>query len=107
MPGNDVVVTLDLAVSRELAGEGLARDVVRHVQEARKRAGLHVSDRIRLVLGLADLPDLREAVGTHVELIGRETLAGEVLIVSGPVPGGYRAELPDGRAFDIGVSKLP
>ena len=37
LPGNDAVVTLDLAVWRELAGEGLAHDVVRHVQEARKR----------------------------------------------------------------------
>jgi isoleucyl-tRNA synthetase len=107
LPGNGAVVTLDLEVSRELEGEGLARDVVRRVQEARKNAGLDVSDRIRLVLGLAHLPDLHEAVEAHRGFIGRETLASEVVVVSGPVAGGSRAELADGRAFEIGVARLP
>jgi isoleucyl-tRNA synthetase len=106
LPGNDAVVTLDLEVSRELELEGLARDIVRHVQEARKGAGFHVSDRIALVLGVADLPDLRDAADTHRDLIAGETLAGDVVVLSGPVPGGYRAELADGRGFDIGVTRL-
>ena len=41
---------LDTAVTPELAAEGLARDVIRAVQQARRTAGLDVSDRIWLVL---------------------------------------------------------
>ena len=43
---------LDLAIDEGLANEGIARDVVRAVQQARREAGLHVSDRIRLALEL-------------------------------------------------------
>ena len=50
LPGGGFVV-LDTEVTPELAAEGLARDVVRAVQQARRDAGLDVSDRIALVLG--------------------------------------------------------
>ena len=46
--------SLDLAVTEELATEGLARDLVRLVQQARRDAGLDVSDRIALTVGLPD-----------------------------------------------------
>ena len=42
-------LALDLTLTPELRRLGLARDVVRQVQEARKSSGLDVSDRIRLV----------------------------------------------------------
>ncbi len=86
LPGNDMVVTLDLEVTPELEREGLARDVVRAVQEARKSAGLDVSDHIRLTVDFASSPALRAAARAHQEMIAGETLADEV--VFGPVPGG-------------------
>ena len=49
LPGGGFIV-LDTAVTPELAAEGLARDVIRVVQQARRTAGLDVSDRIGLVL---------------------------------------------------------
>src|SRR5207247_2143376 len=41
-----LTVALDLEVTRELRLEGLARELIRFVQDARKAAGLEVSDRI-------------------------------------------------------------
>ena len=69
-------VVLDTAVTPELAAEGLARDLVRTVQQARRDAGLDVSDRIALtVTGPADVLD---AARTHESLVAGETLATTV-----------------------------
>ncbi|HET8896853.1 MAG TPA: class I tRNA ligase family protein, partial [Protaetiibacter sp.] len=77
-------VVLDTVVTPELAAEGLARDVVRAVQQTRKDAGLEVTDRIRLTLtGDADAV---AAVEAHRELIAAETLATS--LVSGEAGGG-------------------
>ena len=72
LPGGGFVI-LDTAVTPELAAEGLARDVVRAVQQARRDAGLEVSDRIALTL--SGDAEVRAAVETHAELIKSETLA--------------------------------
>ncbi|NAZ80825.1 isoleucine--tRNA ligase [Kineococcus sp. R8] len=72
LPGGGFVV-LDTAVTPELAAEGIARDVVRLVQQARRDAGLHVSDRIRLTVA-ADGP-VWAAVVAHQNLVIEETLA--------------------------------
>lgn len=66
-------VVLDTAVTPELEAEGLARDVIRAVQQARKDAGLDVSDRIALVIHGDDAAVA--AVSVHRELIAGETLA--------------------------------
>ena len=57
----------------ELAAEGAARDVVRVVQQARRDAGLSVSDRIRLVIGADGA--LAGAVRAHSGFVAEETLA--------------------------------
>ena len=49
LPGGGFIL-LDTAVTPELAAEGLARDVIRAVQQARRTAGLDVSDRIGLTI---------------------------------------------------------
>ena len=80
---NDAVVVLDIDVTPELEAEGLARDLVRAVQSARKSADLHVSDHIRLVLEVPDA--IRGSIETHAGYIGEQTLADEVTF---DVPGG-------------------
>ncbi len=72
LPGGGFVV-LDTAVTSELEAEGVARDLVRAVQQARRDAGLDVSDRIALTISAA--PAAADAARTHAELIKRETLA--------------------------------
>ena len=66
-------VVLDTAVTPVLAAEGLARDVVRAVQQERKDSGLEVTDRI--VLTLSGDPVAVAAIRTHEQLIAGETLA--------------------------------
>jgi isoleucyl-tRNA synthetase len=53
LPGGAGIVHVDTAVTPELEAEGRARDLVRSVQQARRDAGLHVSDRIRLTVRAA------------------------------------------------------
>jgi isoleucyl-tRNA synthetase len=67
-------VALDLEVTPELKQAGLAREVVRTLQEARKNAGLEVSDRITVWLTTTDT-ELSDALGKHSDEIGREILA--------------------------------
>ncbi|QDZ14003.1 isoleucine--tRNA ligase [Humibacter ginsenosidimutans] len=75
LPG-DGFVLLDITTTQELEAEGLARDVVRAVQESRKKAGLDVSDRIRLRLVLDRVG--ADAVSAHAQLVSAETLAVEL-----------------------------
>ncbi len=74
LPGGGFVV-LDTTVTPELAQEGLARDIVRAVQQARRDAGLDVSDRISLTV--TGSPAVWEATVAHQSLIVEETLAGQ------------------------------
>ncbi len=75
-------VVLDTDVTPELAAEGLARDLVRAVQQARRDAGLDVSDRIALTIGGTDA--VQAAARAHEQLITAETLATSFDVVAGP-----------------------
>jgi len=69
-------VALDLSITPELRREGLAREVIRLVQDARKADGLDVSDRITLRWDAAS-PELATALAEHAQLIAGEVLATE------------------------------
>ncbi len=108
LPGGGFLV-LDTEVTPELAAEGLARDVIRAVQQARREAGLDVSDRISLTITGSQA--LWEATVTHQALIVDETLATQF----GSAPqldalplgeGTTQADLSDGEAVRIAVKKL-
>ena len=72
----DLHVTLDKTITPELRREGLAREVVRYVQSARKAAGLNIDDRIEL--SLTATGELADAIAEHAETIVAETLATAV-----------------------------
>ena len=93
-------VALELELDDELRREGLAREVVRAVQEARKQAGLEVSDRIALELG-GDA-ELLDAAREHEAYIAGETLATSVGY--GADGAGEKATI-EGRELQIAVSK--
>ena len=67
-------VAIDTEITPELKREGLAREIIRHVQSARKKAGLSVDDRITLQLETAD-SELRQAIDECATVITTETLA--------------------------------
>jgi isoleucyl-tRNA synthetase len=74
------VTILDLTITPELHQEGLVREVVRNVQQARKQAGLEVNDRIDLQLSVADndntiLSMLIKKQHQLTDIIKKETLA--------------------------------
>ena len=81
-------LALDLQLTPELVRRGLAREVVRLVQEGRKAAGLDVSDRIALWL-TADADELAAALEEHADDIAAEVLA--VSVTRGPAPDGAAA----------------
>jgi isoleucyl-tRNA synthetase len=106
LPGRDAVVSIDIAVTAELAREGMARDVVRRAQEARKAAGLDVSDHIRITIYVPD-PELRRAVEEHADMIAGETLADELVLVEGPIAAAEEGTAGDGAAFYFHVERHP
>ncbi len=67
-------VTMDTNLTDELKAEGIMRELVRHVQNARKEAGFQISDRIRLVIQSTNKL-VQAAVTTHAETIKSEVLA--------------------------------
>jgi isoleucyl-tRNA synthetase len=88
-------IALDVTLTPDLVRAGLARAAVRQVQEARKAAGLDVSDRIALTWSASG--ETEAALREHQELLASETLAVEVVEVD---------DLPDPmvRDQDLGLA---
>jgi isoleucyl-tRNA synthetase len=78
LPGGGFVV-LNTEVTPELEAEGLARDMVRAIQQARKDAGLNVSDRIRTTVTAVE--PVLDALLANAELVKTETLTLELATV--------------------------
>jgi len=88
-------VALDLELTPELRRAGLAREVIRMIQEARKTAGFEVSDRIALSWHAGG--ELQAAIEEHRELIAGEVLASTIA----------ESDAPDGldqRDDDLGLA---
>jgi len=77
--GGGGFVILDGKVTEELAAEGVARDTVRLIQQARKDAGFDVSDRISLTVSGDEV--VIEAIRAHQALVCSETLALEIKLI--------------------------
>ncbi|MFF2998188.1 isoleucine--tRNA ligase [Streptomyces sp. NPDC057950] len=76
LPDDAGLVVLDTRVTEELAAEGMARDLVRVAQQARRAAGLQLLDRIKLTFEVPD--DVATAVRPYQAFIARETVADTV-----------------------------
>jgi isoleucyl-tRNA synthetase len=100
LPGSDGLIALDTVVTPALALEGVARDVVRVIQQARRDLGFDVSDRITLVVGAVD--SVADAVLAHADFIAGETLATSLTVVD---PGEVdAAPQPVGEGGEVRVA---
>lgn len=98
---NTITVELDVKLTDDLKAEGLMRDLVRHIQNLRKTAGLQVDDRITLHITSAD-PLVAQAVERFSRIIQQETLATKLTTE----PQEHRADAKiDGREVEVSISK--
>lgn len=96
-------ITLDKTITPELKHEGMSRDIVRHVQNARKKAGLNIDDRIILSLN-SDDQEVSEAIVEHAETIKNETLATS--LSADKIEGSYSQDAKvDGQDVQISLKK--
>ncbi len=99
LPGDAGVVVLDTTVTPELAAEGLARDVIRVVQQARREAGLDVSDRIALTVSGSGAAVA--AVEAHRDFVAAETLATSLRFVDDLA--GFAGDVGEGESVTVAV----
>ena len=80
-----ITVALDVTISEELRKEGIARELINRIQNARKDSGLEVTDRIKLTV--LNFGDLQEAINDNKEYIMSETLTDELVFVDQLIDG--------------------
>ena len=95
-------VVYDLTITPELKREGLMREIVRHVQSARKQAGLQIDDRIVLSIS-SDDSEISQAVDAFADVIKSETLAVELNSVVNESEK-YDAKI-EGKLVEISLEK--
>jgi isoleucyl-tRNA synthetase len=95
----DFAIVLDTAATPELIAEGLAREFVHKVQNARKDAGFEVSDRI--ALGVEGAPEVLGAVEKHADYIKVETLSMSITL--GALEGAEKTEEGDVNGMKIAL----
>ena len=96
-------LALDLEITPELRRAGLAREVIRLLQDTRKSAGFEVSDRI-LVTWMSSDPDVAAAIAEHITTISAEVLAVDV--AEGTPGPGYASSSDEALALTVGVLRV-
>jgi len=100
-----VSIELDPTVTPEQMQHGLAREVIRKIQAARKSADFNLDDRIALELACSG--DFLAAVQIHQQLICNETLAQKFKLAENPSGAFIESVEIDGEIIKIGVTALP
>jgi isoleucyl-tRNA synthetase len=101
-----VTVAVDATLTPELRAEGLAREMVRRVQDMRKKAGFNIEDRIRVYYQLNAEGVLQGVMATWGAYIGTETLAVE-LSAGQPPEGAYSEEHQvEGETITLAVKQV-
>jgi len=80
-----ITVALDVTITEDLRKEGVARELINRIQNARKDNGLEVTDRIQLTV--LRFEDLEESINNNKEYIMSETLTSELVFVDQLIDG--------------------
>ena len=96
-------VALDLSLDDALRAEGMARELVRIINDLRKAMGLEISDRISLVIHANGR--LAAAAGAHLDTVAAEVLAVEARVEIEAVPAGPATATIDGEPVWLVVRK--
>jgi isoleucyl-tRNA synthetase len=104
-----VAVAISTRLSPELVQEGLARELVHHIQNTRKAADFQIDDRIRLWVG--GPAEIAEMLAVHGDWVKKETLAVSLDVSAAGAPGGTGDATPAGDAGsyreELKVNSLP
>lgn len=99
LPDGSGLVVLNTDVTPELAAAGIARDLIRIIQQARRAADLDISRRIDLTVSAPE--EVISAARAHARLIATETLAESVHY--GDSDGGVDGSVGDGMAVRVAI----
>ena len=80
-----ITVALDVTISENLRREGVARELINRIQNARKDRGLEVTDKIKLTV--LKFEDIEESINKNKEYIMSETLTEELVFVDQLIDG--------------------
>ncbi|MBX2869849.1 MAG: isoleucine--tRNA ligase [Acidiferrobacterales bacterium] len=97
------MVALDTSLDDALILEGVAREIVRSVQDARKSADLEIADRIEL--GISGTELVRQAIDQYADYIQSETLA-EILVEADKVEGHQSEKSLEAESWTISIKKM-
>jgi isoleucyl-tRNA synthetase len=100
----ELVIALDMEITPELAQEGLAREIVRRIQDLRKQADYDLADRIA-VQYCAD-PQVAEAIAAQRQAIADEVLADAIEAVDEPTGDKVEATEVDGEHIVLAVRRV-
>jgi isoleucyl-tRNA synthetase len=101
--GAGIVVGIDTELTPELVQAGLARDLVRRIQDARKNAGFEIEDRIVLTYQTGET--LSEVLRTQDAYIAGETLADEIRAAAPDASSHVESFVLDGQEVTVGVKR--
>ena len=106
LPSNDYLVSLDIEITKDLEDEGIARDIVRAVQQNRKDANLEITNRIKLEIFSSNLRIL-EVANSFAAYIKEQVLADDLKTSMQKVSAKFTFEnkLDDGDLM-VGINVL-
>ena len=102
---NDAMVLVDLDINKELELEGIARDIVRSIQQTRKDMDLEITDRIILEI-VSDDVMINQSIENWTEYIKEQTLVDEIKNGFEEVLGGQKNIIIESGSFNLKITKL-